>query len=151
MGIQRNLAAGAAGGLAGGCVMAVFMTIAKRTGILQVPLPVRVERWAEDRIEVRDRPQGLQEEALGQAGHLVFSAALGAAYGALAPALPFPASAAGPLYGAALYALNLGALGPAAGITKGPARENLSTAGRRMAMHVVFGTVTAMVFERLCR
>jgi hypothetical protein len=151
MSVARDMAAGAAGGLAGGLVMTAFMTVATRAGIIETSLPVKVERWAEDQAGIVERPTGVREEALAQGGHLVFAAALGAAYGTLNAAFRLPPIPSGPLYGAALYAVDLGALGPAADITRGPWNEQITTAGRRLMMHVAFGTVTALVADRLSR
>ena len=147
----KRIAAGAAGGLAGGLVMTAFMTFATRAGIIKTPLPVKVQRWAEDQAGVQDRATGIQEEVTAQAGHLAFSAGLGALYGAISSAFRLPPLPTGPIYGASLYALHLGALGPAAGITKGPWNEEPATAGRRLMMHLIFGTVTALVTDRLGR
>lgn len=149
MSIAKDVAAGAAGGLAGGLVMTAFMTIATRAGIIGTSLPVKVERWAENEAGVENRPTGIREEIVGQAGHLAFSAALGGLYGAARSVLRLPALPTGPIYGASLYALDLGVLGPAAGITRGPWSEKPATAGRRLMMHVIFGTATAIVSSRL--
>jgi hypothetical protein len=151
MSFAKDVAAGAAGGLAGGLVMTAFMTAASRVGLIDTPLPVRVERWAEDRMGIEERLEGLEEETLAQGGHLLFAAALGAAYGAASSAFRLPPVPSGPLYGAALYALDLGVLGPASSTTKGPWNEPVTTAGRRLMMHVVFGTVTALVADRVRR
>ena len=149
MTLAKTIAAGAAGGLAGGIVMIAFMTVATRAGIIKTALPVKVERWAEHQAGVQEGATGIQEEVTAQAGHLAFSAGLGALYGAILSAFRLPALPSGPIYGASLYALHLGALGPAAGITKGPWNEEPTTAGRRLMMHVIFGTVTAVVAQRL--
>lgn len=151
MTIAKAIAAGAAGGLAGGLVMTALMTIATRAGVIETALPVKVERWAEDQAGVQERLTGIQEEATAQAAHLAFSAGLGALYGAMSSAFRLPPLPSGPIYGAGLYALDLGALGPAAAITKGPWNEKSTTAGRRLMMHVIFGTVTALVANRLGR
>lgn len=51
--------------------MTVFITVAKRVGIIETSMPVRVERWAEDQMSIEARPRNLQEKALAQGGHLV--------------------------------------------------------------------------------
>ncbi|MBA3577100.1 MAG: hypothetical protein H0W39_05755 [Sphingomonas sp.] len=149
MTLTKTIAAGAVGGLAGGLVLTTFMTIATRAGIIKTPLPVKVERWAEDRAGVEDGLTGIQEEVAAQAGHLAFSAGLGALFGAISSTFRLPPLPAGPIYGASVYALHLGVLGPAAGITKRPWNEEPETAGRRLMMHVIFGTVTALVADRI--
>lgn len=149
MSIGRDIAAGAAGGLAGGLVMTAFMTVATRAGIIETSLPVKIERWGERKMGVQNGLTGLREEAAAQAGHLLFSGALGGLYGAAGSVFRLSPLPSGPVYGASLYALNLAALGPAAGITKGPWNEKATTAGRRLMMHVIFGTVTAFVAHQL--
>lgn len=144
----NHLLAGAIGGLAGGVVMTMAMTAGKKAGIIERPLPVRVERWATDRMGI-DRPAPEHEDAVAQGGHLVYSALLGAGYGALRSALDLPALPSGPLYGAGIYALTLGGVGPALGLTGGPWDEPKTTAGRRLMMHLVYGAVTAIVAEQV--
>ena len=149
MTIAKTIAAGAAGGVAAGLALTTFMTIATRAGIIKTSLPVKVERWTEEQAGVQDGLTGIQEEVTAQAAHLALSAGLGALYGAVASAARLPALPSGPIFGAGLYALHLGVLGPAAGITKGPSSEKPTTAGRRLMMHMIFGTVTALVSRRL--
>jgi hypothetical protein len=83
------------------------------------------------------------------AEHLMMSATLGAGYGALQAALDLPALPAGPLYGLSIYALMLGGVGPVLGVMAGPWNEESMTVGRRVMMHAVYGTVTALVYERM--
>jgi hypothetical protein len=59
---------------------------------------------------------------------------------------PLPA---GPLYGLGVYAISLVGVGPALGLTGGPWGERTPTAFRRVLLHLVYGTVTAVVDERL--
>lgn len=148
MSMEHDVVAGAIGGLAGGLVMTAVMTAGKQTGMIEQPLPLKFEREFEERAGIQERPGPTQAMVLSQAEHLVFSAALGAGYGALQSALDVPAIPAGPLYGLGVYAVVLGGIGPALDVTAGPWNEKPTTAGRRMMMHAVYGTVTALVFER---
>jgi hypothetical protein len=68
MNLSRDIAAGTAGGLAGGLVMTAFMLTAKHTPMLETPLPVKVERWTEDQLSIEERPTGVREEGLAQGG-----------------------------------------------------------------------------------
>ena len=147
--VGRDIAAGAVGGLAGGLVMVAFMVIGSRVGLVDEPLPQKVEHWAEDRMGVRDRPDPIQEEVIAQGSHLVFAAGLGALYGGLIASRDLPALPTGPLFGLASYAVDLAGIGPALGITKGPWNEAPTVIGRRMMMHTIFGTVTALVTDQL--
>lgn len=141
--------AGAVGGLAGGMMMMVVMTMGKKTGMIDRPLPLRVEQWAEEQAGVTEKTGAREEEVLSQGMHLVYSALQGAGYGALRAALDAPAIPSGPLYGLGTYGLNLGAILPALDLTKGPANEEPMTVGRRMMMHVAFGMVTGLVSEKV--
>jgi hypothetical protein len=75
---------------------------------------------------------------------LLFSAALGAGYGALHGTLRLR-----PLYGLGIYALTLGAAGPSLGVTPGPWNQKPLTVGRQLMMHAVYGAVTALAAERV--
>lgn len=149
MSIERDIAAGVAGGLAGGLVMTAFMVIGSRAGLMDEPLPQKVEHWAEDQMGVEHRPDPLQEEIVGQTGHLIFAAGLGALYGGLFASRDLPPLPTGPLFGLATYAIDLVGFGPALGITRGAWDEEPTVVGRRMMMHTVFGTVTALVTDQL--
>lgn len=86
---------------------------------------------------------------MGMGMHMLYSALLGAGYGALRSGLDAPAIPSGPLYGLGIYVLNIGAILPALDLTKGPLHEEPMTAGRRMMMHVAFGMVTGLVSEKI--
>jgi hypothetical protein len=145
--MAREVAAGAVGGLAGGTGMIGLMMLGKRKGL--EPLPIKIERWAEDRLDVADRLGPRQETAAGMGGHLAYSAALGGVYGALRSAFNLPAVPTGPLYGLGLYAVNVLGIGPALGITKSPAKERPTVVRRQLMMHAFYGVVTALVANRM--
>lgn len=145
---MSDIVAGAIGGLAAGTVLTAFMVVGSRAGLLEDPLPQKVERWSEDRLGVHERSSPREEEVVGQTGHLLASAALGALCGALRPRRGSVVRE-GPLFGVGLYALALAGLGPALGITRGPQDVPMTVNARRLMMHTVFGTVTAAVTEQL--
>jgi hypothetical protein len=149
MQLMDEILAGAVGGVAGGAVMTGVMMMGKRTGMIEEPLPVKVERRAKRAVGVMEQPGPRQEMVIGMAGHMLYSAAVGGGYGLLHAARQPPAIPSGPLYGLALYAVNLLGAGPALDITRGPWNEEPVTAGRRAMMHLVYGTVTALVAERV--
>ncbi len=144
-----DLVAGAVGGLAAGLIMTAFMTAAKETGMVEQPVPLKFERAFEEVAGVEERVGPTQAMVLSQAEHLAFSAALGAGYGVLSASLDLPALPAGPLYGLGVYALMLGGVGPMLDVTAGPWNEEATTAGRRVMMHLMYGTVTALVADRV--
>jgi hypothetical protein len=147
--VMDDVVAGAIGGLAAGLVMTAVMTVGKQTGMIEQPLPLKFEREFEERAGLEQRPGPTQAMVLSQAEHLLFSATLGAGYGILGGMLGLPAIPAGPLYGLSIYVLMLGAVGPALDVTAGPWNEQPQTVGRRVMMHLVYGTVTAQVYERV--
>lgn len=148
MNFADGIKAGAIGGLAGGLVMTMAMVMGKRAGIIDVPLPVRVERYLEGRLKTAGPEIPPDEMALSMGGHLLFSAVLGALYGVIGLTLRLPLLPYGPLYGLGLYVVNLLGFGPMLGITKGPWGEQPITVGRRIMMHLMFGLVTALMVNR---
>ncbi len=97
-----------------------------------------------------DRHGGTNEEkALAIGEHLVTSGAFGAGYGALHAALDLRVLPSGPLYGLMVYAVMLGGVGPALGVTARPWNEAPMTVGRRLMMHAAYGAVTALVAEQV--
>jgi hypothetical protein len=149
---RRDLAAdaiaGAAGGLAGGAVMTVAMSGGRKAGILQAPLPLKVERWGRRRLAV-SAPSPEHEHLLAQTIHLSYSLFLGVGYGLVQHARALPALPSGPLYGLLVYAANIAGALPALGVISPPADMARTKVARQVMMHVVFGSATALVFERV--
>ena len=143
-GIGSFLLAGAAGGVAGGGIMTGAMTAARRTGMVKAPVPLKVERWGRRRLGL-SKPADQREHLAAQGIHLSYSLSLGLGYGLLQYARELPPFPSGPLYGAAVYAVNLAGALPALGILPPPWKASPTKVGRQLMMHVVFGTVTALV------
>jgi hypothetical protein len=139
--------AGAVGGLAGALVMAGAMTMGKKLGLVEEPVPLKVERDLEQRAGLDDRTGPREEEAAAMAGHFATGAAYGAAYGVLSGRLGMPPLPAGPAYGFGVYVVNLAGLGPALGLVPPPTQEQPPAVARQVMMHLVFGVVTAKVTE----
>jgi hypothetical protein len=151
MDLQRDLTAGAIAGLAGGAVLTAWWLVGRQSGTTPEPLPQRVAHWVEDRTGLpgSSRPSPLVEEGLAQGGHLVAATALGAAFGALRSSGLMSSTAAGPLFGLAIYGLNVAGLGNLLGITRRPDRENSSVVGQQLVEYMVFGLVTSLVARRV--
>jgi hypothetical protein len=147
--MMREVAAGTIGGLAGGMGMSGFMMLGKKAGFAEEPMPMKVEHWAEDRLSMADRLGPRQEMAAGMGGHLVYSAVMGGVFGALRSAFKLPAVPTGPLYGLGLYAVNIFGLGRPLGIAVGPGQERPAAVSRQLMMHALYGSVTALVADRL--
>ena len=143
-----HIVAGALGGLAGGVMMTGAMTMGKKTGMVETPMPVKIEHWVKDQTgqDIATTPQ--QEMMASQGGHLVLSALFGAGYGFLQANATLPSMALGPLYGLGLYGLNLVGIAPRLGITEEPWNEETMTVGRQMMMHLLYGMVTAVVADQ---
>lgn len=146
-----EMVSGAAGGLAGGAVMTAVMIGGKTSGLIPDPLPLKFERNFEQRLGMGGRISAAPQAGLALGQHLLISATFGALYGVIQSALRVRPLPAGPLYGVAVYGLMLGAVGPALGATRTPLETERTTTARRLMMHAVFGTVTALVVDRLHR
>ena len=144
-----SVQAGILGGLAASAVMAVMMQMGKATGMVETPLPVKVERRAERRLGVAEKTTGQQERAVGMAGHMMMGAAFGAGYGALREKMDLDPLTGGALYGMGVYALNVAGLGPALDLSRGPWQQEPPTVVRQVMMHLLYGAVTAAVAEEL--
>jgi hypothetical protein len=141
--------AGAVGGLAGAMVMTGAMMLGKRAGMVQEPVPLKVERELEQRAGIDERTTATQEKALAQAEHFAIGASYGALYGMVDGELELESVPFGPLYGLGVYALNFGGFGPAFGLTPPPAAEAPPKLARELMMHAVFGAVTSGVSKRV--
>lgn len=149
MGIRKEVMAGTIGGLAGGAMMAGMMRMAQQRGTIQEPMPVQFERAIEEQAGLDERTTPEQEEAIGMASHFATSAAFGAGYGILHTILALPTLPAGPLYGLGIYAMNFGQIGPRLGAVPPPPQQERQATMRQVMMHLMYGTVTAMVANRL--
>ncbi|MDQ4079011.1 MAG: hypothetical protein M3220_22560 [Chloroflexota bacterium] len=148
--LTDEMVTGAIGGLAGGMMMTAFMTGATKAGVIDETLPHKVEQYAEEQLDQQEQTDLTQERAFAQGGHLVYSAALGALYGALRHSMDDPPPLpTGPAYGLGIYAINLLGIGPQLGITRRPWNEEPTTVGRQIMMHAMFGAVTALAQEEL--
>lgn len=119
----------------------------------QYPLPpneMTVE--AAEKVGVRDAMDEPEEE-LGAtlAAHFGFGTAAGALYVPVASELPLPSLVKGSLFGLVVWSVSYLGLLPAAGLltpaTRHPARRN----ALMIAANVLWGGVTAVLAERLCK
>ncbi len=146
--LATDVIAGGAGGLAGGAIMTVAMTGGRKAGILQAPVPLKVERWGRRRLAV-SAPSPEREHLLAQTIHLSYSVSLGVGYALVQHARALPALPSGPLYGLFVYAANIAGALPVLGVISSPADMARTKVARQVMMHVVFGSATALVFERV--
>jgi hypothetical protein len=72
----------------------------------------------------------------------------GAAYGAARQSLPEVSPVVlGPLYGSALYAVNIVGIAPLIGLTRGERQEPVGIRLQRLGIHVLFGIALAVFAE----
>ena len=112
---MRTRLAGALGGAVGAAIMSGAMLLGRRYGLLHETLSERSEHWLDETFDVQRIVGPGATTALEQASHVASGIAFGAAYAAAKPRIDLPPVAAGALYGAALYALNIVGVAPAIG------------------------------------
>lgn len=146
---EKQLLAGAIGGLAGALAMGMMMAVGKQMGMVETPPPVMIERELESRAGVDERTTPKEEVAIASGGHLLMGAALGTGYGLLREPLGLQGLPGGAAYGVAVYAANFAGIGPVLDLTAGPWNNEAMTVGRRVMMHLLFGAVTATVADKI--
>lgn len=149
MSTGKSVLAGMIGGLAGGMVMSMGMMIGQRAGVIETPMPLKVERELEKRAGVAEKTSPQQEKALAFAEHMLISGGFGAVYGLARTLVSAPLLLTGMMFGLLVYAVNLAGAGPALDLAPGPWEEKPQVVGRRVMMHVVYGVVTALVADQI--
>lgn len=147
---MRPYKAAIVGGLVAGVVTTLVMTAGRRTGVLGKTLDRDAVDWIDDTTGSRAVIGDAGTSVVEFVNHLGASAAFAAAWPLLrrmAPNAPVPVLAA--VYGAVLYAVNIGGIAPVLGITEGETQAGVRKATERCAVHVIQTIVTAIVAERL--
>jgi hypothetical protein len=147
----KSMLYGAVAGMAGGLAMSVIRQALQEAGLMGAPLPLKIERRLERRAGVDDWTGSGEEKVLAMGEHLAVSAAFGAAYPLLGRALTVPAWMVGLVYGAFVYGVLILGIGPALDLARPRWRDEPGAAARRLGVHLIFGVVTAVVFQRLDR
>lgn len=116
----------------------------------QYPLPPsEITTEITDQAGVRENLDTEEHVGLTLVNHFAYGAAAGAIYGPLAQRVPLPAVLKGIVFGLGVWTISYLGLLPAIGIlrpaTEHPARRNLLM----ILAHVVWGSVTGLVVERL--
>ncbi|MEZ4869296.1 MAG: hypothetical protein R3C14_48685 [Caldilineaceae bacterium] len=145
MSLQQNMVTGAMGGIVGALAMSSIRLVGKQVGLVPESLPHKVAR----KVALGAGMTGLgahQVDAFARGQHLALGASYGAGYGLLHGALDLPPMLDGPLYGLAVYTINLTGLGPALNLEQGPWVKKSSFTGRQILIHLVFGFVTAVIY-----
>ncbi len=147
MSLKKEIGAVVVGGIAGALAMTALRAVLVESGTVSEPLPHKVERRMTTQIGVAHTINARQEDLLAQGLHLAMGAAFGAGYGLYHRWFGLPPAVGGPLYGLAVYAVNLVGLGPAFELTRPPWRKQPLMTGRQILNHLVYGYVTAFVFR----
>lgn len=147
--MQRQQAA-IVGGLIAGLVTTAVMVVGRKTGLMTKTLDRDAVDWIDDVTGSREVIGDTGTSMVEFANHLGASAAFASVYPSLKDLAPsLSPVAVGALYGTALYAVNIGAIAPVLGITKGEVQAGPRKAGERWLIHVLQAVVTAVVAERL--
>lgn len=147
--MQRQKAA-IAGGLIAGLVTTAIMIAGRKSGLMGKTLDRDAVDWIDDLTDSRALIGDSGTSLVEFANHLGASAAFAAAIPTLRELAPsLPPAALGAIYGTALYAVNIGAIAPALGITEGEFDAGPRKAAERWAIHVIQGVVSAVAAERL--
>jgi hypothetical protein len=147
---MKQAYAGILGGLAGGLTVSLAMVAGRRAGVLHKTLAEDAEDWLDRMAGTRQRIGKTGTTTLEQANHLAAAGAFGFFHSILRRrALSLPAWALGALYGAGLYVVNIVGIAPLIGLTEGERDAPPSVRVERLAVHVLYGVVTALVMEML--
>jgi hypothetical protein len=151
MSLPRELSTGVAAGVAGALSMSVLRGILGQAGVLPEQLPHRLLRKLAMWAGLGGAFNSVEEDILGQGSHLAIGALFGVDYMLALKLLNLPPLLGGVLYGLFVYALNLGWLGPALGITLPPWHDKPRNVALGLATHLLFGIVMALVIQEVRR
>jgi uncharacterized membrane protein YagU involved in acid resistance len=149
MTLRKDLFIGALSGMIGALAMTGIRILLVETGMVSEPLPHKVERRLALRIGIADHMGAHQEDLLAQGQHLALGATFGVGYSLLRRRLRLPSATAGPLYGLAVYAVNIVGIGPALDLTRAPWKDEPPAVARQIFIHLIYGFVTVKMIRRL--
>jgi putative membrane protein len=146
--LSKGLLAGAIGGLAGGLIKAAAEVIYPRRVEGQISPPVLlVSRMVE---HSGGPPLSPEQQKLAESSvHFVFSAAVGALYGALAEYWPEATAGEGCAFALVLLGATHESALPALGLTEAPGRQPKQEQLSELATHLVFGFATEQLRARV--
>ena len=148
----KDAAAGAAGGVVAGLLLsATLLGLERLSGEPSelVVLGRKVAAALGSPYRYKPSEAAPEEQWMSHGGHLLLSGCLGSGYAAVRRVPGLDGAAGGAVYGAALYQLLWGFLGPALGLTASAHGAGLAVVARRLGMHAGFGVVTALLTDRL--
>jgi uncharacterized membrane protein YagU involved in acid resistance len=151
----KSAALGALAGVAGGTVMALMMRkvapkVMPKKMLPSEFVPKKAVEWAEDKTGDAERLSEATEMKTGMAAHLAYSAAAGAGFALLRPALRrVPAPLTGAMYGNALWLISFEGWMPMLGVMERTTEKPPRKWPAPIMAHTIFGVVTALALEGL--
>lgn len=147
---MQSTKAAIVGGLIAGVVTTAVMVAGRKSGLLTKTLDRDAVDWIDRMTGSRKIIGDTGTSVVEFANHLGASALFASALPTLREAAPSLSPVAlGTLYGAALYAVNIGGIAPVLGITEGEVRAGPRKAAERWAIHLLQAVVSAVVAEQL--
>jgi hypothetical protein len=142
---MNRIASGAIAGLAGALTMTGPIAVGQRLGLFRTAPPAEISRNAAEatRLPVAFRTASSR---LWPVPHLVYGAGCGVLYSLIRRRLPHSVLAAGPLYGAAVWAVGYSGYLPVLQLYPSPPDDLHPRATTMIIAHLLFGlTVAALV------
>jgi uncharacterized membrane protein YagU involved in acid resistance len=147
---MERIVDGALGGVTGAACKSALRFAMHRFGALEKTPPQTVEEWLVQEVVPPAAPAPhAAHQLLAEAVHLGYGSFLGGVLGLLRPRERRWPLWRGALYGFAVWAVSLGALLPALGVTRPIWRASALENGINIAAHVLFGTVAALSLQEL--
>lgn len=140
---------GAAAGVVGTLTMSSLMALARTTGILGEPPPMKLTRRLARYVGLPE-PEGAELVAASALAHLGFGALTGILFGAL-PLRQRRAPLAGAAFGLGVWALSYAGWIPRLALMRPPSRDRPGRPTAMAAAHVVYGMTMSAVLRSRAR
>jgi hypothetical protein len=149
MNLPTRLIAGAMAGVAGALAMSGARYLMQQAGVLSEPLPHKIERRLATKSGLAVLTSARQEDILTQGMHLTIGAMNGLAYPIVYPRLGLPPTLAGPLFGLAVYVVNVAGMGSLSRLVRSRWRQQPAVVSRRILIHLLYGLVVSLVYQKM--
>ncbi len=146
---MNRIVAGAAGGMAGGIVMALALTALRQMASGRNSQSRSRLNGIRGALLTRTMPRSEQVDRQEIARRVAQSAFLGALYGGIRSGLNLPRFVFGPVFGLVTYGLSQVGLAPAVSEVPGPWNKSSMPFVPRMVTHTLYGVVTDTISERV--
>jgi hypothetical protein len=142
---------GALGGLAAAGCMTALRDVARRAGLIEKPVPQAVEEWLADRAGLGPDDTGVVHHVAEHLLHTGYSAAWGAAAGALLGPGRGSVARQALLVGLGVWAVGFLGPAPALRILRSPAQATPGERAANIGAHLLYGAVTMLIADGLAR